>query len=529
MLNQYDGGFFTPTPNVQRDPRSGIYAIWYQNDPAVLSLPFISGGQVMEQWGKLEPKQGQYDWTALDEKLEELAKQNRNTTVQINGNEKPQWMFEKIPYHPQRISYQVQDHKGTLMFWHPLFQKTYLDFIAALAKHINESPYKKNVIGVRMNFNGLGTEGMTVSPQNRALSQWIVPKGATQGPAYTDALAREYHKKVMQAYIDNFNGVTTVLLRGGINDTLYQQYGEQIRSGKLAFFFTGASHKPSGPLPSFFAWCRQGLAFSYSEPYGDAWGNMGGRRIERDVPPASAIYWQTLLELNCGVSIIACYGNDLEMAYSGKIPVMFGAGANRPKVMPLPEEEGAPALSASQPQKTDETLKQEFIDAFTFGAKYVGYHASPEQASGAWIAMRQLKQYGSPANKIISGDCTFLMKRLPDKSKPVEKIGDPSSRFYAYARLLPKGESMTLVLDPLFSKSLSGKDAKLSVRYFDNASGNFSVKAAGQTFSIPMKNTGKWELWESPIQKADFTSTQDQLVITSGQQDLTLHMVELTR
>lgn len=528
LPKNYDG-FFTPIPNVPRESRSGIYAIWYTNDPAVLSLPFISGGQVMERWAPLEPKQGQYDWTALDAKLAELAKQNRNTTVQVNGNEKPLWMFDKIPYHPERISYQIQDKKGTLMFWHPLFEKTYLDFIAAFAKHIKESPYRKNVIGVRMNFNALGTEGMTVDQKYRSPDQWIVPEGATQGPAYSDALASAYHKKVMKAYIDNFDGVTTVLLRGGLNETAFKEYGDKIRSGKLAYFFTGASHKPSGPLPSFFEYCRRGLAFSYSEPYGDAWGNMGGRRIERDVPPASAIYWQTLLELHCGVSIIACYGNDLEMAYSGKIPIMFGAGAERPKVMPLPEEIAA---AATQPQKVDEKLKQEFLDTFEFGAKYVGYHASPEIAPGAWVAMRQLEKYGNPKNEPIAGDCTFLMKRLADKSKPVTNVGDAGSRFYAYARVLPKSEKMTLVLDPLFAKSLTGKKAGLNVIYFDGSKGTLQIEASGQAFSIELKNSGGWQRASFEVPQASFGNAKDggDIVVTAGpNEDVMLHMIEVTR
>lgn len=64
---------------------------------------------------------------------------NINTTLQINGNKKPKWMFNEIPYYPGKLSQQVQDDY-TLMFWHPRFKQAYLDFIKAWAEHLKQSP-----------------------------------------------------------------------------------------------------------------------------------------------------------------------------------------------------------------------------------------------------------------------------------------------------------------------------------------------------------------------------------------------------
>ena len=524
----WDGGFFTPLPNVPRDPRSGLYAIWYSQNPKLLDLPFIKGGQVMVQWATVEPSDHRYDWSALDRDLAALAARNLSTTIQLNGNDKPDWLFDVVPHHPGRPPFQMQDPQGTLMFWHPVFVKDYVDLVAAFAEHIRNSPYKKNILGVRMNFNAVGTETPDISPDWNSLDQWIVPKGAQQGPAHTPQTARQYQETVLDAFVKDFDGVSTVFVRGTIDPDLARKYQKEFDSGKLAWFYTGMMDqafsarwgKPFYAFDYFFLFCRAGKTLGYGEPLGDAWGNQGASRTPREAQPAPALYWQTLLELHCGLSFIACYGADLEVANSGRLPGINAAG--------MEPRRGNFRVNAGG---TDSQLREEFREIFSFGAKYAGFHASPEQSPGAWIALRQVNKTDNRQNldDVLGNDCTFLMKRLADTSKPVTKVGDEKSRFYGYARLLPKGETMTLVLDPLFSKSLAGKELQLNVRYFDNASGSFSIKAAGEEFTAPMKNSGEWQLWQAPIKQADFASGKDQIVISSDQQDLTLHMVELVR
>lgn len=49
------GGTTLPPPEDR-----GLYALWYnnRNREAILSLPFITGGQIIHQWRDLEPKTG---------------------------------------------------------------------------------------------------------------------------------------------------------------------------------------------------------------------------------------------------------------------------------------------------------------------------------------------------------------------------------------------------------------------------------------------------------------------------------------
>jgi len=138
----WDGGFYAPAPNVEPHPLRGVYAIWYTNMEEVLDLPFLKGGQVMEQWATIEPEEGKYDFSAVDKKLDELATRGFSTTIQINGNNKPEWLFKKVPYYPVKFHAQVSDKHGTIMYWHPEFVKSYFNFVDAFAEYVKKSPHR---------------------------------------------------------------------------------------------------------------------------------------------------------------------------------------------------------------------------------------------------------------------------------------------------------------------------------------------------------------------------------------------------
>lgn len=524
MPQNWDGGFYKLSEDAVRNPLSGVYAIWYSNVPEVIDLPFVSGGQIMEQWKVLEPAEGKYDFTVLDQKLEEMAKRKLNTTIQVNGNEKPDWLWTVVPYHPEKLAFQVQDENGTPMFWHPRFEQAYLAFVKALAEHIKQSPNRQYVVAVRMNFNAIGTESIQVPENKRNLKQWIVPDGVEPGPEYAPELGNQYIEKVIDAFVENFRGVCTVLCRNGFPEEYVKKYEADFKAGNLGWFYTGAHHepnnwRPSGPYQRFMQHGRPGMTLCYSEPYGDAWGNMGGRRILRGMPPATSIYWQTLLELHTGVSIIASYGMDLECARSGHIPNNFEVGVKN-----MPTKPKSPVSDKVDPQ-----LQEQFTKAFEFGAKYVGYHASPTDSPGAWIAFRQISDTDDPQNMadVLMNDCTFLMKRLPGETKAVENIGDESSRFHGYARILSAGGKMELVLEPLFAQSLSEKPAVAHLTYFDGADGAITMTALGATKTIKTGNSGQWNTESLQIEKVAADAAN--IVIESEGADATLHMVEVTR
>jgi hypothetical protein len=206
-----------------------------------------------------------------------------------------------------------------------------------------------------------------------------------------------------------------------------------------------------------------------------------------------------LCDLHCGVSFVACYGTDLEVALSGR----YRGGK-------------AATIDAA-------VFKDEFDAAFRFAAKYAGYHASPDSAPGAWVAFRE--------GDILKGDYTFLMQRLPDHTREVKSVGPAEQRFGAWARLLPCDQAMQLVLDDRFAASLTTQGAELRVTYLDRGTGAFDAQAAGQTFHVQCSDSGRWKTvaWKlaSPVFPKNDASAHVSLRALGA--DLIVHMVEVVR
>lgn len=80
---------------------AGLYNIWYKNED-VLNEPLIKGGQIMLQWADVEKSEGQYDFSSIEKQLAHFSEIGKKTTIQINGNKKPEWLYKKVPYFRKR-------------------------------------------------------------------------------------------------------------------------------------------------------------------------------------------------------------------------------------------------------------------------------------------------------------------------------------------------------------------------------------------------------------------------------------------
>ena len=79
----------------------------------------------------------------------------------------------------KKLSVQVRDTRGTLAYWHPAYVKAYFAVLHAYAEHLKHAPYRANVLGVRLNFNALGTEHTAVRPEDQDPSRWTVRRLAS--------------------------------------------------------------------------------------------------------------------------------------------------------------------------------------------------------------------------------------------------------------------------------------------------------------------------------------------------------------
>jgi len=220
------GPLFAQNPNKHsgdiknnRDEGAGLYALWYQNTAnpeQYLQQPYIVGGQMVYQWKDLEPEKGKYDFSKMAQELDKYSKLKIYTTIQINGNKKPDWLFKEVPYHKQKFSVQVRDEKGSLMYWHPTHKLAYINLLNAFAEFVRNNKNGKYLIGIRQNFNGVGTEHLSIPEENRDLKQWIVPEGTDKSitlQAWSDKEADQYEIFVLDNYIQLFDNIVKILVR----------------------------------------------------------------------------------------------------------------------------------------------------------------------------------------------------------------------------------------------------------------------------------------------------------------------------
>jgi hypothetical protein len=509
-----------PVDRLQTEGR-GFYLLWAQGKPdadQILALPFIRGGQLMLQWAAVEPAPGRYDFSALDDGLARFVARGQRTTLQINGNEKPAWLFAQVPHVPARLNVQVKDAGGTLMFWHPRFQEAHLAMIAALARHLRASPHGSALLGLRLNFNAIGTEHFHPPRELVAPAGWTAPPGVDREAAGRfDAAAHEqYVERVVEAYDRGFGDWTTVFVRNSLPEAVRARHEDKFNRGRLAWFHTSSEAEPRSTglerqYGTFVDYARSGRTVAYAEPWASAWGEHGGGPDPRWCSPAQWNYWTLLLNLHCGVSFIGEYHANLRFAVSGR--------------------HGQKDLGPDAPGP------REFRAAYAWGAGYVGRHNRPAESPGAWVAFREngLSKAANPrvtekARHLqrFTGDYTWLAERLPDDgSTGVGPVGPPEQRFGAFARRYPAGTAARVRLAPAFVQSLAGEAI---VRVIAMGEGAAEVQVGDRRAALPPR-TARWETTELRVPAGALGAGPDAAAVvvraTSG--EWLLHLIEVRR
>jgi hypothetical protein len=475
LLARIAGGEAVP------DPNRGLYAIWSKPEISD-ALDFVKGDQVRLQWNEVEPAQGKYDFSSFRTQFERVAKLGRATTVQLNANRHPAYLAGVVPKFKGGLRRGETD--GMYQYWHPAYVKAYTDLIAAFGREAKASSYRSRIIGVRLNYNAIGTEFLIVRPEERAASNWSAPEGVTLAPEWTEEIATGYRRTIVQTFLASFAPDVRVLLRSG--NPLYPAPDPEplklAATGKLGIFTTASEIEPRMPTmflgdrPLFLDYCRTGKTVCYAESMADATGKHGPSQDPRWCSPEQYNYWRLLSDLNLGFSMMGVYGADLANA-----------------------------------------AKPEYHAAFDFASKYAGYHASPSIAPGAWIALRE-------GQGKLKGDYSFLMRRVPGEMKPEQKVGPDDQRFGAWARTLARGAEAKFELDADFARSLAGKKVTLRVIYFDRGAGTFTILAGGRKFEKALADSGRWQTAEFAVDHAGFAG-----IAISANADLTLHMIEVLR
>jgi hypothetical protein len=502
--------------DTSRVKNSGLFAIWYGNQTELLSLPGVIGGQVVVQWNDVEPDKNNFDFSAVTSSLNKLKSIGKLATVQINGSNKPDYLFNEVPWVEEKLHHSIKDTQGTLMYWHPAHQEAYTRLLQAFGDYL--SLHKGDFLGVRLNFNLLGTEIPNIPYEYRDASVWNYPEGVEPGKNWTNQVSSDYKKAIVDAYIKEIVPNARVFLRNDFKLNESPEIERYVSSGELSLFHTSSESEPRSSwiekqYITFYNYCRSGLTEAYAEPWASSTGEHGSVTDDRVESMPQWFYWRLLLDLHCGVSFIAIYGSDLNVALSG-----------------IYKSKG---ITYHDDTAMGTNYKGEFLKAMQFASKYAGYHASPITSPGAWVAFRgntlvRNENGLSEAQRKLSfftGDYSFLMSRAPDNSIPVEFIGSPHNAYGSWARKLPAGEKMILTPNTDFLNSL--EYASLKIIRFDQATNNGSLRVTAGNEEIILTQEGH-ETWkENIIHLKDPGFSSIELEALNG--DIIIHMVEIIR
>ncbi|MBK1706373.1 hypothetical protein CKO40_17915 [Halochromatium glycolicum] len=413
---------------------SGVFAIWPGHVTSDLTLPHVSGGQVMVQWRDIEPDApGEFDWEPVERQLGRISAAGLTATIQVNARRHPNWLVDSVPrLTPAQladralatIAGKTDNPAGMPMYWHPAYLSAMQGMVEALAQFVLRSDLRKSVAGIRMNYNAIGTEHWLVPTKVRSADQWNLPAGVEPGTDWTFGTVDAYRRAVEGFYLDAFGyrgsdkPITTVYMRA--RQDASDDYANMLQGdNRIGVFHTSSEPEPftlgqEEQYEFFRRFCAAGNRPCYAEP----WSAAVNHKQRYNVPPMSAEqwhYWRHLGDLQLGASIVAEY---------------------------------APDLRAEEPAEA-------FAKTRAFTSRYAGTLGRPDLAPGGWIAFRD--------GEYLRGDYEFLIQAenagqapgytdwLPTSANLGE---DEDARYGVWSRVIQAGDEIRLHINPTLLASL---------------------------------------------------------------------------
>jgi hypothetical protein len=473
-------------------PNKGIAMIWYGGQSNLDSRNgIVTVGQIFFMWRSFEPTKNNYDFESLDQQLEAIHNKGMKTTIQVNGNKHPDYIFQIVPYLdgvalPTQYNHISEIGYGPPMYWHPTYKERYKKMIDTLAYHIKKSPWKDAVLGIRQSYNAVGTEHHYIPPEYREKGAWTFEAVVTEEGDFpwTNEISNAYKRWTIDMYVDAFNppeDIQVFMRASAIAERVASaEHLKMVANGDLWIFHTSSEPQPrKGKINQyqvFVDYAKSGKTYAFMESWGPARTGPGDDswiKTKKPITKEQCNYWTLLVDLHCGATWPAMRPEDID--YSS------------------------------------------FREQFEFAAKYAGYSAAPRESPGAWIAFRE--------GDNLADDYTFLMTRATgDNSKPLYNVDDAPEGLWA--RQIAAGESMELELDSEFANSLSNiRNITLSVTYKDIGTDDFEIEAFGESFSHTSTGTDQW----LTVTKHFVVNEMTDIRISAVNNALILHKVEVEK
>lgn len=197
----------TPTP-ISGHPFRGIYNFG-TNGSSLATNPNLAGTYLGYAWSQLEPMQGQYNWTLLDNDMKPWLANNKKIILRVSPSGWTKWKTPPLPSWTPAWVYSLgvqsvtEDDKAVKpQYWASAFLQAYSTFVEALATRYDGNA---NLICVEI---GVGDGGETKpdtrnNPQRLAMWQKI---------GYSDAVWWNTIQKIIGIYQGAFKQTSLALM-----------------------------------------------------------------------------------------------------------------------------------------------------------------------------------------------------------------------------------------------------------------------------------------------------------------------------
>lgn len=191
-------------------------------NPAALSNPNIKAVDVNMNWINVEPQQGIFNFGPADNEIAAWARQGKNFTLIIryvdetgiaNGTDcnirqfLPSWEI-------MRIQHFCDTDRRTIIpdYFGPTFEGDLKAYVKAIADHFAQSPYKNDLLYVRIGL-GLGGEGFPLTPAG----DYAIDKLQLENWGYTPGAWAAWQKALLTYYKSVFPYTTIIYPVNGLD------------------------------------------------------------------------------------------------------------------------------------------------------------------------------------------------------------------------------------------------------------------------------------------------------------------------
>jgi len=216
--------------NIEYDPTG--YGTF---NPAALTNPNIGAVDINLNWYVVEPQAGLFNFAPADQEIAAWVKQGKKVTLELRFQHEtnaptascssdgwlPSWEAAKIPTLCERRN----SASGFVIpdYFDPVFQVDWRKYVATVAGHYANSPYRSDVAYTRIAL-GLGAEAFPIEPcynpivQRCSAAAYKVAIHTLQAWGYTASSWLKWQERLLSSYKGDF-GYTTVIYP--INQMLY--------------------------------------------------------------------------------------------------------------------------------------------------------------------------------------------------------------------------------------------------------------------------------------------------------------------